>query len=84
MRISYGQVPSSRYNAPPEIMYKHAQGVQKGLTATKKKYIYIYDGQYYCKFNKLTVKSCVVVAEPPYAFSLSPDPGGRKLMICCC
>ena len=36
MCISYGWVRGSGYNAALEIMYKHVQGVQKGLKATKK------------------------------------------------
>ena len=34
MRISYGRIRDT--TPAPEIMYKHAQGAQKGLTATKK------------------------------------------------
>ena len=37
MRISYGWVRVPDTTPAPEIMYKHAQGVQKGLTATQKK-----------------------------------------------
>ena len=33
MHFSYGWVRGSRYNAAPEIMYKHAQGAQKVLNS---------------------------------------------------